>query len=184
MTDDTRYRELIEQGLQASREGRPAQAVDCFLLAAHEQPASGVPHFLLGSEHAAAGDAAAAERSLADAVLLAPDFHLARYQLGLLQFSSDRPGAALVTWQPLLEVQDCESLAQFVRGFARLAGDHVAQALTHFRAGLACQDVQAAVAADVHKVIDALDRLVAPSGDQGTSDVRHVLLSAYARGLH
>ncbi len=184
MTDDTRYRELIEQGLLASREGRTAQAVDCFLLAARELPSSGVPHFLLGSEHAAAGDPAAAERSLADAVLLAPDFHLARYQLGLLQFSSDRPGAALVTWQPLLETPDCESLGQFVRGFASLAGDHVAAAVTHFKAGLACQDVQPAVAADVQKVIDALDRLVAPSGDQGTPDVRHVLLSAYARGLH
>ena len=116
MTDDTRYRDLIEQGLQASREGRTAQAVDCFLLAANEQPNSSVPHFLLGSEHAAAGDAAAAERSLADAVLLTPGFRLARYQLGLLQFSSDRPGAALVTWQPLLDAPDCESLGQFVRG--------------------------------------------------------------------
>jgi hypothetical protein len=44
--------------------------------------------------------------------------------------------------------------------------------------------VQPAVAADVQKVIDALERLVTPSGDQGTTDVRHVLLSAYARGLH
>ena len=57
MTDDTRYRDLIEEGLQASREGRSTAAIDCFQSAVQEQPASGVPHFLLGSEHAAAARA-------------------------------------------------------------------------------------------------------------------------------
>lgn len=183
-TTPTEFERLVAEGLAASHADQREAALQLFARASEVEPGSGVPHFLIGSEHASAGDFEAAELAFACAVLLAPGFTIARYQLGLLQFSSDRPGAALVTWQPLLEAQDGESLARFVRGFASLAGDHVVEALAHFRAGLACPDVQVAVAADVQKVIDALDRLVAPSGDQGTHDVRHVLLSAYARGLH
>jgi tetratricopeptide (TPR) repeat protein len=184
MTDEARYREWIEEGLQASREGRTSHAIDCWLQASREQPRSGVPHFLLGSERASAGDIPAAERSLANAVVLEPGFHLARYQLGLLQFSSDRPASALVTWQPLADLPPGEPLGHFVRGFASLATEQIPEALAHMRAGLACGDVQEALSGDIQKVIDALERLSGPSGDRGTPDVRHVLLSAYARGLH
>lgn len=184
MTDDSRYRQYIEEGLQASREGQPQLALHAFLQAAREQPASGLPHFLAGSEHAAAGDIVQAERELANAVLLAPAFHLARYQLGLLQFSSERAAAALVTWQPLVALAAHECLGHFVRGFSCLASDGFVEALGHFRQGMGCEDLLPAVAADAQKVIDALERLVTPSGDQGTPSVTHVLLSAYARGLH
>src|ERR1044071_3407463 len=93
---------LVRDGLAASRAGRAQAALELFAQASAALPSSGIPHFLIATEHAAAGDAAAAEAAFANSVLLSPEFVLARYQLGLLQFCSNRPALALVTWDRLL----------------------------------------------------------------------------------
>jgi tetratricopeptide (TPR) repeat protein len=184
---ESRYRDLLDQGLQASREQRGQAAIELFVLASELAPAEGLPHFLVASEHAAEGRIEAAERAFANAVLLAPGFHVARYQLGLLQFGSERAGAALVTWQPLLDLTDGNPLGHFVRGFAALARDGFDAALQEFQRGLACGEGQDALSGDIEKVVAAVQRLAAP--DTTSAEVTdglpsHVLLSRYARGLH
>lgn len=183
MPDDTRLQQLIEQGLAASSAQQGAAALALFEQASELAPASGVPHFLIGSEHASTGNVETAERAFANAVLLAPDFHLARYQLGLLQFSAGRAAAALVSWQPLQLLPAGEPMGHFVRGFAALAQDAFADALAHFRGGLAVADGQAALAADIGKVVEAVEELLA-GADVNAAAGTHVLLSGYARGLH
>lgn len=183
MSDDARFQQLIEQGLAASRGQQGPAALALFQQASELAPASGMPHFLIGSEHASSGNAEAAERAFANAVLLAPDFHLARYQLGLLQFSSGRAAAALVSWQPLQALPEGDPMGHFVRGFAALAQDAFVDALAHFRRGLAVADGQAALAADIAKVVDAVEQLIA-GADAGSAAGTHVLLSGYAGGLH
>jgi tetratricopeptide (TPR) repeat protein len=185
MDQDDRFRALIDEGLAASQADRRRAALELFTQASELCPSSGIPHFLLGSEHAAAGDMAAAEEAFANAVLLAPDFVLARYQLGLLQFSGGRVAMALLTWEPLHALPDDQSLGQFVRGFTALAQGERQEALERFQAGQACPDANIAVAADIVLVMNALRRPgdsqepPAPDADDG-----HVLLAAYARGLH
>src|SRR6185295_4753211 len=95
---------LLAEGLAASRQGQGESAMALFQRASEADPASALPHFLLASEQASAGDFARAELAFAKALLLAPDFALARYQLGLLQFTSSRAPVALLTWQPLFEL--------------------------------------------------------------------------------
>src|SRR3954464_14411872 len=131
MNADDRFHGLISEGLAASQGMRRAGALELFAQAAALRPSSGIPHFLIGSEHAAAGELEAAEPAFANAVLLAPEFLLARYQLGLLQFSSKRAALALVTWGPLLALAATESLGHYVRGFAALAQDRFAESLDH-----------------------------------------------------
>lgn len=185
MDQDARFRALIDEGLAASQADRRQAALELFAQAGEVRPSSGIPQFLIGSEHAAAGDMAAAEDAFANAVLLAPDFVLARYQLGLLQFSGGRVATALVTWEPLHSLPDDQSLGHFVRGFAALAQGQRLEALERFQSGQACPDADIAVAADIVLVVNALQRLgdarqpPAPEADGG-----HVLLAAYARGLH
>jgi tetratricopeptide (TPR) repeat protein len=185
MNAEERFQDLIREGLAASGDGRRDVALDLYAQAAALLPASGIPHFLVGSEHASAGDIAAAETAFARAVLLSPDFPLARYQLGLLQFSAQRPALALVTWGPLLSLSPTESLGHFVRGFAVLAEDRFAECARHFEAGLACADANPAVAGDIRRVLEALRGLAStaegPSREPGG---HHVLLAAYGRGLH
>lgn len=192
MNQEPNFDRLIAEGMEASRDDRMEAALALYARASDLAPASGVPHFLAGSEHANAGNIEQAEAAFARAVLLAPDFALARYQLGLLQFSSQRAAMALVTWQPLFDRPATESLGHFVRGFAALARDGFAEAVAHYREGLACSDVNQAMASDILQVVTAVEKLAAgetsssepaPS-ESSDADARHVLLSGYAKRLH
>lgn len=195
MQADAPFDSLIAQGLAASHENRAQAALELFAQASALQPASGLPHFLTGSEHAAAGNVAAAEAALANAVLLSPAFALARYQLGLLQFSSGRAAVALLTWQALLDGPSSGALADFARGFTALAQERFDQALDHFRVGLASPEGNPAVAADIRKVVAAVEGLGQREPQQrelqqqeptppATPHPAHVLLAGYGRGLH
>jgi Tfp pilus assembly protein PilF len=179
--------ELLQQGISASQSGDSRRAI-----ALYEQAiAGGQPdaraHFLLASELASAGDMGRAESAFANAVLLAPEWPIARYQLGLLQFSGGRAAAALVTWAPLFGLDPSNCLAQFVRGFASLAHDDFAQATSHFRAGLALPSDNAALAGDIEKVLARIAQATATTvttgsahGDQ-PSTASHVLVANYGR---
>lgn len=179
---------LLQAGLAASQENDPQAALDLFARASAVYPASGLPHFLAGSEYAALGQIDKAEASLANAVLLAPDFHIARYQLGLLHFSSGRAAAALVTWQPLFTLDETQALGHFVRGFAALAQDDFSGAKAHFDAGLARNTDNAALSADIQKVLQGMDDARAQNQSampQATPErseaAAHVLLSNYGK---
>ena len=180
---------LLAEGMAASRDGERDSAVELFRRASDANPASALPHFLLASEQASAGDFADAELSFANALLLAPDFALARYQLGLLQFSSSRAAVALLTWQPLLQLPETDALLHFVRGFSALAQNAFDECLLHLRRGLACTPANPALCSDILQVVEAVERLQSgamPPAQQERSEPTpaHVLLSAYSRGLH
>jgi tetratricopeptide (TPR) repeat protein len=184
MNTDPNFDQLIADGVAASREGRTEAALTLFAEAGALAPASGLPHFLIASEHASAGQMDAAEAAFANAVLLAPGFTLARYQLGLLQFSSQRAAVALLTWQPLFELPEADPLVHFVRGFAALAQDHFDEALGHYRAGMERNTTNPALSADIAKVVEQVERLLAAAQEPQESPASHVLLSGYGRGLH
>ena len=183
MDTEADFQQLIDRGLAASARGRTEDALAHFRQAATADPSSGVPHFLIASEHASLGQVAPAEQAFANAVLLSPQLHVARYQLGLLQFSSGRAAIALVTWQPLLSLPPAHAMGHFVRGFAALAQEKTQEALAHWREGLPLCTDNPAMATDIQKVIDTVSGLAAASGP--TADPgQHLLLSAYARSLH
>lgn len=176
---------LLADGVAASRADDRQAALGLFARAGEADPASPLPHFLIGSEQASAGDFAQAELAFASALLLAPDFALARYQLGLLQFSSQRAPVALLTWQPLFALPEHDALLHFVRGFAALAQDAFTEAVGHFRRGLACTPANPALCSDILQVVEAVERLgtaAEPAGEEPAG--AHVLLSAYSRGVH
>jgi tetratricopeptide (TPR) repeat protein len=146
-----------------------------------------IPLLLLGSDYAAQGEIEKAETALAEAVLLAPALHIARYQLGLLQFSSGRPAAALVTWSPLLALDSTEALGHFVRGFESLARDDFAPAQAHFEAGLACNHGNPALAADIQMVMARVRELQTQRAANNAHSmppeppVGHVLVTNYGK---
>jgi tetratricopeptide (TPR) repeat protein len=176
---------LLEAGLAASQANDVSQALDLFGQASAAAPSWAVPHFLIGSEHAAQGEMDKAEAAIANAVLLDPGLHIARYQLGLLQYSSGRVAVALVTWQALTELEVEQGLPDFVRGFAALAQDQIETAKEHFAAGLSVADVNAAVAGDIRKVLAGLPvEAGAATGSKVEAESQaansaHVLVSTY-----
>lgn len=173
---------LLRAGLAASQANDAQKALALFAQASRACPASGVPHFLAGSEYAALGQIDKAEAELANAVLLAPAFHVARYQLGLLQFSCGRAAAALVTWGPLFELADGHALRHFVQGFAALAQDEFAQARSHFEAGLVRNTENAALSHDIERVLRGIDAQAQPCETSAQPDpAAHILLSNYGK---
>ena len=173
----------IQAGLAASQANDTRAAISLFEQAAALTPESGLPHFLLGSEFAALGAVDKAELAFANAVLLAPAFHLARYQLGLLQFSSGRAAVALVSWGPLLTLDEGEALPHFVRGFAALAQDQFDAARAHFESGLERNSNNPALSDDIRKVMDRMEAPPEVPVRAAAEDhsANHILISNYGK---
>lgn len=97
-------------------------------------------HFLRGSTLAGKQRAIEAHRSLQKAVELAPDYTLARYQLGFFELTSGEADRALSTWGPLLKLPNDNYLRRFVEGLTHLVRDEFAAAIAQFEAGMALNE--------------------------------------------
>ena len=183
----TVFDHLLDEGLGASGRDDLAGALGAWRAASVERPDSALPHFLIGAELAQASRIEEAETSYAHAVLLAPEFETARYQLGLLQFTAGRAATALVTWEPLFRLGPEHAIRAFVEGFAHLAADAFDAAVERFRAGMSLNRENPPMNGDIAKVIAAIEASRAggsPSGDPAPAAAEdqngaHVLLSAY-----
>lgn len=182
---------LIQQGLAASQAERVEEALDLFRQAAQHAPGSGLPHFLIGAELAQLGRMEEAETAYANAVLLAPDLDMARYQLGLIQFTSGRAALGLVTWGPLFQRPPESALQRIVHGFAALAQDDFTQAIACFREGMALNQDNPALNRDLQMMIErigaqtgeasAAPAVQAEPAESADEQNLHVLLSNYQR---
>lgn len=192
---NSNFESLMKQAFAASAAQDIEMTLHLYRDAAKINPSSAIPHLLMGAELAQCGRIEEAEVAYSNAILLAPDLSIARYQLGLLQFTSGHPALALVTWQPLLTCERDGPLASFVRGFSALAGDQFDEALSEFRIGLQKNTSNIALNSDIQKVISRIDDLISKrissiveSNDNATTESDessdknvHVLLSNYQR---
>jgi Flp pilus assembly protein TadD len=173
----------IEQGIGASRCDDVDSALEAWQFAAAANPQSALPHFLMGAEYAQSGRLASAEAAFANAVVLAPQFETARFQLGLLQFTSGRAAVAQVTWEPLYRLPEAHPIRCFVQGFSALARDDFESALSSFQAGVAANDQNPPMNEDIVRVVDAIQRLLAAGKSSPESvaslEDAHVLIAAY-----
>jgi Flp pilus assembly protein TadD len=180
---------LIQRGMAASQAHRVDEALALFQEAARLVPGSGLPHFLIGAELAQLGRMDEAEGAYANAVLLAPALDMARYQLGLIQFTSGRAALALVTWGPLFQHSPDSALQRIVHGFAALAQDDFPAAAACFREGMALNLDNADLNRDLQLMLDRIEahtNAAAPASGQpalqeGSAEGQglHVLLSNY-----
>jgi len=191
MNTPPEFGEKLKQAMAASAAGDSEAAVRLFREAVDEQPGFAVPPFLLGAEFAQMGRIGEAMQAFASAVLLAPEMHVARYQLGLLQYTSGQAALALVTWQPLTQLPETHPLREFVFGFAALAEDRFGDAIERFRAGQALNTDNAPLNGDIEMVIGRIDALMRSNANPSSvgapeevvdADASHVLLSNYRSG--
>lgn len=116
-------------------------------------------HFLRGSMLAGSGRPIEAHASLSRAVALAPDFALARFQLGFFELTSGEAGRALLTWEPLDTLPQDHYLAHFVRGLRHLIQDHFHDAIRELREGIAVNEENPPLNRDMQLIIDECTRL-------------------------
>lgn len=95
-------------------------------------------HFMRGSILANRQRAIDAHAALTKAVELAPEFHIARYQLGFFELTSGEVDRALSSWGPLLRLPEDNYLRRFAEGLIHLVRDEFAQAIEKLDSGMAC----------------------------------------------
>ena len=120
-------------------------------------------HFLRGSILAGIGRPIEAMPALRMAVELAPDFAIARFQLGFFQLTSGEAADALSTWGPLALLPADHYLRKFVAGLTHLIRDEFAEATAQLREGIAANDENPALNNDMQILVDQASELLAAS---------------------
>ena len=93
-------------------------------------------HFLAGSTLAELERYAEAWTAMQRAVDLAPDFAVARFQLGFLALTSGDTSGAGSVWAPLFELPVEHPLRLFVEGLGAMAADRFEEAISLLEAGV------------------------------------------------
>lgn len=122
-------------------------------------------HFLRGSALAGGGRLIEAHASLTRAVAIAPDFAIARFQLGLFQLTSGEAENALGTWGRLDRLPDGHYLRKFVDGLRCLIRDDFKGAILNLSDGIRLNDENPPLNRDMQMVIDQCAALAAGAAD-------------------
>jgi tetratricopeptide (TPR) repeat protein len=141
-------------------------------------------HFLRGSMLAGRSRPIEAHAALRRAVELAPDFALARFQLGFFELTSGEPMRALATWQPLADLPTDHYLAHFTAGLRYLVEDRFAETIAALEAGIAVNLENVPLNRDMQLIIDQCQGLSSkePSAEPETSATSFLLDQFGARG--
>lgn len=144
-----------------------------------DHPADPRLHFLQGSLLASAERYAEGLAAMRRAVALAPDYEVARFQLGLLELSSGDAVAADATLAPLAEADT--GLSLFARGLRHLARDELDAAADLLRRGLERNREHPLINRDMEMMIARIGETQrapdAPADDEVSA--AHLLLKRY-----
>lgn len=143
-------------------------------------------HFLRGSLLAGMGRPIEAHASLSRAVALAPDFALARFQLGFFELTSGEAQRALVTWEPLGGLAEDHYLTVFVRGLRHLIRDEFADAIENLRRGISLNEENTPLNRDMQLIIDECGELAGKTAEAqaGEASATSFLLDQFRGTTH
>lgn len=144
-------------------DGEEIARVDRLLRAHPEDPRL---HFLRGSILAGIGRPIEALAALKRAVEIAPDFAIARFQLGFFQLTSGEAAEALGTWGPLALLPDDHYLRIFVGGLTHLIRDEFAQTIELLEQGIAANDENLPLNRDMALIVDRVRQILEPTTDE------------------
>jgi tetratricopeptide (TPR) repeat protein len=164
MCDDDKMAELVT-AIQADED--QVERIDKLL---GDFPEDARLHFLRGSILIGKGRLIEAHRALSRAVTLAPEFDIARFQLGLFQLTSGEADSALETWGRLDRLPDGHYLRTFVDGLRCLIRDDFAGAIDKLSQGIALNQENPPLNRDMQMLIDQCRPLLngaaaSPAGD-------------------
>jgi tetratricopeptide (TPR) repeat protein len=135
-------------------------------LVLRDHPSDPRLHFLKGSVLVGDGRLIEAHQSLRRAVDLAPDFAVARFQLGFFQLTSGEPENALESWGRLDQLPDGHYMRKFVDGLRCLIRDDFDGAVRNLREGISLNDENLPMSSDMQLIVD---RCIALMNETSTS---------------
>lgn len=136
-------------------------------------------HFLRGSFLAGEQDYGGARTAMRRAVELAPDYAIARFQLGLLLLTSGDAIAAQEAWGPLHSLPSAHYLRLFVTGLTHMIRDEFDDTVRLLQEGIAANAENPPLNRDMQMVIEEVRaRPAAASGGGAVSSVDFLLQQA------
>jgi tetratricopeptide (TPR) repeat protein len=121
-------------------------------------PADARLHFLKGSLLAAQRNYTAAREAMRMAVDLAPDYAIARFQLGFLALTNGDPYAAQEVWGPLHALPERHYLRLFVEGLCHLIRDEFDATIRALEEGIALNHENTPLNGDMRLLIGEIRR--------------------------
>jgi tetratricopeptide (TPR) repeat protein len=175
--------ELLHLSLEASRERRHGDAIAYLKQLIERSPANHQALHLLAAQHAQIGLTDRAIEEFNQALGIEPGLFAARFQLGLLLLCNARVEEALAAWKPLDELPESDPFLHFKRGLERLCRDDFAGCEESLRRGMELNTTNAALNADMQRVLDDVRRKLAGQAAQSNDPAGHILLNAYTNRL-
>lgn len=153
--------------------------------ALRDHPQDARLHFLHGSSLASLRDYDGARAAMQRAVELRPDFAVARFQLGLLHFTSGAVETARETWALLRHQQSNDAFRSFVLGLECLAENQFGDALILLEEGMKLNQENAPLNRDMALLADEIRRHQAgsnatPAAEESLSSAAQQLLQQVA----
>ncbi|HTD29705.1 MAG TPA: tetratricopeptide repeat protein [Xanthomonadaceae bacterium] len=148
--------ELLRIALDAVNQDHHADAVSMLKTLLERDPNHVFATYLLAAEHAQIGMMDRAEEGFRRTVQLAPDFPIARFQLGQLFLVKGDTAGARSTLTPLANLPGNLALSNYARGLIAAADENAGEAIRHLQDGLACPQEIPALTSDMRRVIDNL----------------------------
>ena len=147
-----------------------------------DYPSDARLHFLKGSVLAGNGRIDDGHAAMVKAVELAPGYHVARLQLGLLELSSGDAAAAEATWDPLRDLPDDNFLRLFVNGLRHLIRDEFVECRALLLRGMALNDELPEMNGDMRLILDEMPEAARDEGEAAETSETHLLLQRYTNG--
>jgi hypothetical protein len=171
LCDDESLKTLVQQ-----MQSMPAGQIGRIEALLTDYPEDARLYLLHGSALLGDGRLIEGHRSLSRAVEIAPDFAIARFQLGLFQLTSGEAGNALGTWGRLDSLPDGHYLRRFVDGLRCLIRDDFRGAIGHLREGIRLNSENPPLNNDMQMVIDRMLPLLDGAADQGDGAISETSL--------
>lgn len=177
--------ELLRIALDAINQDRHADAVTMLKTLLEREANHVFATYLLAAEHAQLGMMDRAEEGFRKTVELAPDFPMARFQLGQIYLVRNDAAAARAMLAPLALLPASQAISGYAKGLIAAANEDVVEAILQLRAGMACEQEIPALAQDMQRVLANLEALapesIAPASPLGASPAAPMFLSNYGR---
>ena len=171
--------ELTFLAIKAMRGGRDDEALKLLQRATDRDPKDGNPHHLRGAILASRGEIKEAIAAMSQALSLNPELAGARFQLGLLHFTSGNIFEAQTVWQAFEDLGERHPLRLFKTGMLHLAKDEFEDCVALLELGISLCDTES-INKDMRRVIEKV-RAVVPAKPPAQKESQHVMLSRYAQ---
>lgn len=120
-----------------------------------------------------------AREAMTTAIDIAPDYALARYQLGFLELTSGHAAAAQATWGPLEQLAPDNPLRIFARGLREMIADRFAEAIALFEQGMAVNQENPVINSDIRLLIERMQAVDLTTAANEPISAAHLLLQQY-----